>query len=622
MNRHSGRIFDSEFEVWNNWTVPSGEDWEWSTAHSVGAPTLKFKPGKGLTVNGDLDINGMILTAENASQGWKGITYNDGGLGAVSVLEDVAISGVKNGTAGYAVYVNNGDVILRGATEIDGSGGDGGIYVTGSDAWVRVLEESEISDHNNGFGIMATSGALTEVDGADVSISDNQGGIKANGTGTDIMVLGGTIENNTSTGAVGAYAGAVNFCDGGSGLCALWDPSQLQLRMLTNSGGLAGGYGAFLGSSRSASSFADNGATGGSYDAYATLGATIDAEYAWWGVGTIHYSYYYSGLDIWPYLTSNPYSGLLTESPIDGQSPQIAAIRSAETPGSQGGTPERPNTGGDRPNDPFHKQIVSAEHLRAAGKVNEAARVIEDLLQEATTESERGIAASTAVRLLGNPRIASGRTVLHDWAEARAEKPGVERPWALQLLTAAHLNDESGQESKRYAQQLVNENGVHSLFAHNILARLATERGDETEALAHLQSLAALNIDAASDAARGMKAVFPGADTEGILRFARSEAAIREATQAINAESTSNDLRVLVQPNPVSETATLVVLDQEEVKLTTLRVYDALGRQVIERAGDDMQSQLDVSALPTGVYILRALLADGRTASSRFTVTR
>ncbi len=68
--------------------------------------------------------------------------------------------------------------------------------------------------------------------------------------------------------------------------------------------------------------------------------------------------------------------------------------------------------------------------------------------------------------------------------------------------------------------------------------------------------------------------------------------------------------------------ATITIAGSEASELASIQVYDTLGRQVVNVTSAEHMSSLDVASLPAGLYIVHATLVDGRTTSSRFTVTR
>ena len=82
-------------------------------------------------------------------------------------------------------------------------------------------------------------------------------------------------------------------------------------------------------------------------------------------------------------------------------------------------------------------------------------------------------------------------------------------------------------------------------------------------------------------------------------------------------------------PNPASAMATLS-FDLEAASDVTVAVYDVLGREVDTfeapmGVGSDQRVRLDVSALPSGVYVVRVRAesgADVRVATQRITVVR
>ena len=111
----------------------------------------------------------------------------------------------------------------------------------------------------------------------------------------------------------------------------------------------------------------------------------------------------------------------------------------------------------------------------------------------------------------------------------------------------------------------------------------------------------------------------------GVLGF-RPEAAQSDEVMLVGSKSMPTEFAVSAFPNPAAGETTVAVQIAEAGRLT-VAVYDVLGREVARlhdgavEAGVEERLALDTRALPTGLYVVRAVSASG-TATSRITVTR
>ena len=71
-----------------------------------------------------------------------------------------------------------------------------------------------------------------------------------------------------------------------------------------------------------------------------------------------------------------------------------------------------------------------------------------------------------------------------------------------------------------------------------------------------------------------------------------------------------NDAYLIISPNPVN--STLSIQMQEDI--SQAKIYTINGQCVLQAS----QTDIDVSALPQGMYILRALTADGKQHQAKF----
>ena len=560
---------------------------------------LEFDPGQRLTIGngGSLTASGVDFTASGSS--WKGIRFDPGASG---VLTGGTIDKVTNGPSGYAVRVKNADLTVAGVRIESISGGDSGIFATGRNADVTVTGQTVITGHGDGYGLYAANGARILVTTDDPLISTNaSGGIRATGIGAEITVEGGTIATNLGTGAYASTGGIINLLRGSG-------PGQLPITILGNVGGLEGDTGTIVATNTLANNFPDNGDANAVFgqnslplDASSRDGSALDAENVWWGETQR------ANVSTWEEPTAT----------LD-----IDPILTAQASLTSGATPAAASKAGD--DDGLHTSVVEAERMRRDGDTAGASALLAGALATATTERERAVLGSAAVRLLGDPRAAAPGTELLTWAASASRAPGADRPWALRAQAAAAMNGGDASGAHTAAEALLREGPRHAVFARHILVRLATEAGDERGALYHLAALAALDAASAADAALSVSAQFEDADVTQALQSAHAPS----SNKSISTIPAS--LTVSIQPNPAARRAEVVLTVPETAGEIALSVFDALGREVAtmeaEGTGAARRAWLDASALAPGVYVARAVvLADGAVVSSavaRFTVTR
>jgi hypothetical protein len=568
-------------------TVPAGETWD------LGGVTLAFAPGKRLYVEGTLNADGTSFTATDAAQGWGGIRFETGSTGDLANF--ARIEDVTGGPNGYAVLVHNADLTLD-ATEIDGFGGDGGIYAAGSNADVAISGASLITEGDTyGRGLFAFGGAsiLVASDGPTISLHD-YAGLHASGIGSTITVNGGTVEFNEGVGALATSGGTVDLLRTGGDIV-----------ISENEGGLRGETGASF-STTGENSFVDNGDIGDDHDAYAFEFTLLDAKNTWWGEinrSNIHtFEDPGSSLDIDPILTGPPSSSLRSS-------------------GSEGSTSAKSGDAALGPEDATHALIVEAERLRREGDGDAAAVLLTGALSTAASERDRGLLASAAVRLLADPRVETSGTALRAWAATSASTPGPNRAWARRMLVAAQMTSGDRAGARNAAEALLGSGPRHAAFGRRLLVRLAVEEGDVQAAVGHLSALSALDAEEAAEVALGIQAAFPDAPVpSGATTAAGLPAA--SATTAPGPET----LALTVHPNPASQTAEIVLTVPETADDVDLAVYDALGRRVAdlraEGTATTRYAHLDVRDFPVGVYLARMTAGERSAMTIRFTVVR
>ena len=458
----------------------------WSSADVA---EIRFAPGSQIEVDGILNVDGVTLTASGSS--WKGIRFEPGASG---VLTGGSIDKTSTGSFGYAVVVHDADLTVDGTTIGATSSSGSGLYATGGGADVTITGRTKIRNHSSGYGLYAASGADILVTAGPTISGNASGGVRASGVGSTITVEGGAISNNFGKGASATSGGTVDFSR----------PSGDAVRVAVNKGGLYGETGAFIGTDGKPNNFPNNGDAGAiffqnnlDFDAISREFTTVDAEYAWWGTDQRSEISTYTEdgtLDIDPILTSAP----------------SAAFTSA------GSAPASAKAGDEEFS--LHALIVGAERLRKNGDASGASALLTDALATATTEVERGLLASAALRLLGDSRLDARTVGAASWSAAASRLPGAQQPWALRVQSVAALERGDGPGVREAAEALLQHGPRHAVFAQRLLVRSATAERDESTALRHLAALHALDAESAADVALSVAVAFEGADVSGALQ--------------------------------------------------------------------------------------------------------
>jgi hypothetical protein len=72
---------------------------------------------------------------------------------------------------------------------------------------------------------------------------------------------------------------------------------------------------------------------------------------------------------------------------------------------------------------------------------------------------------------------------------------------------------------------------------------------------------------------------------------------------------------IRIFPNPVND---IVNIQSNGLKIQQIIIFNAQQVPVMQRSANDGLVTLDVSALPTGIYLVHAVLEDGTVLSARF----
>ena len=91
-----------------------------------------------------------------------------------------------------------------------------------------------------------------------------------------------------------------------------------------------------------------------------------------------------------------------------------------------------------------------------------------------------------------------------------------------------------------------------------------------------------------------------------------------------NLENFSNNLQVMIFPNPASDILTLQMINQVEDKLVHIKVYDLLGQQKIalSNAASKSSIELPLGTLADGMYILQVMDEAGKQFTTKFTIKK
>ncbi|GAB5537867.1 MAG: hypothetical protein Rubg2KO_41160 [Rubricoccaceae bacterium] len=576
----------------HDWIVPASRDYTWSSSQ---VNEIRFKDG--LTVKGDLDVDGIILKPTGST--WAGIT------------------------------VSNGTLTLDGAEVRNASGN--GIYATGSSADVTITGESKV-ENSGSIGVYANSGADVIIDDESKIIDSGSYGVRSRGSGTYVRIQDAFVQSSGSYATISDYYGDIDLRN---------TPSAAKLN--SNVAGVSGETAGQI----------DTGTAGGNRivqttssatDVFGMDGAYMDVRRTYWGVGITSSSQ----LDIFDgdadIILVNP---LLTTDPSGGTGSVQASVPTVSLASADGLAETRRS---DTPQIPYSTQVGLGTtqgwvEVAEGSGADDAVNAIQLALGAAKTDAERQMAwsaaARLAIRIQTRLKDAASSTRLDALATAGLSSPA-DAAWArrvlalsgasrgpearsatrqhLAALTALPVNERSRKPSSTEASPL-----SHAAFGHLLTIQVALDDADASGALEALTALAALDPYQAEQAASHLTTVLPQADVQDILARAGEHARLAQA--AISREGVSVST-FGVAPNPSAGRVTLrfKILETSEVELS---VYDALGRLVASLVNGSVdegthEAPADLSALPAGVYVARLSVrgSDSTVESVRFTVTR
>jgi hypothetical protein len=99
--------------------------------------------------------------------------------------------------------------------------------------------------------------------------------------------------------------------------------------------------------------------------------------------------------------------------------------------------------------------------------------------------------------------------------------------------------------------------------------------------------------------------IFAGTDSGGVWRMAFPVSGINEIK--------NNDNGISIYPNPATDNITIDASKLQFANLN-LRMYDVVGNLILEKNTGNNKTDLNVSALPNGVYIIEIMTGKGITA--------
>lgn len=91
-----------------------------------------------------------------------------------------------------------------------------------------------------------------------------------------------------------------------------------------------------------------------------------------------------------------------------------------------------------------------------------------------------------------------------------------------------------------------------------------------------------------------------------------------------NLENFSNNLQVMIFPNPASDILTLQMINQVEDKLVHIKVYDLLGQQkiAVSKAVPKSSIELPLGTLADGMYILQVMGEAGKQFTTKLIIKK
>ena len=615
------------YTVTYNTTVPSGT---WPMAGSVTVPsgvtltgssgaTLQFPSSTGLTVNGVLSASGDTFTASSGT--WNGITLNADNSSltnctissassplSINNVNTATISGgaINNSTfsSSQAILVSNSTPIITGLTISGQSGSTNGVRYTNGRG--GTISQSTIQNCGLGNGIVIQGNSSPTINGCTISsnyyygiiVSSNgsatptiQGNsISSNGTGTypglvflsqsTGLVIGNTISG--SYGGIGCYGGSYPS-SGRSGQKGSNTITSNSYGIICGDAGSIVEFGSYDGKYYYGTCNSIYGNT--YYDAYATGGGGITAEYDWWGQYPPNSSKFYVGsgssIDYNNALTS------LSNCPIGGSIAQ-KATKPAASVSSVGLLPSgAPDTLFQIGDNAFMNKDYGT-----------AASAYRSILKGNATVAEK----HRALVRLCNTFMQSGNTTIISDLKIYSANGGELGEAAEELLANAYAATKQTSNAQSLANDLI-----------------AKYPGTDIEkrALILLTSLRAFDpsADAVSSAALNqLKTRFGSSLDAGLIAAltAASDVPSRNMNGKIGVDAISNatgKFEIENYPNPFNP-STMIRYALPVGSHVTIKIYDALGREVSTLVNEDESAGyhkvvFDASRLASGVYFYR-----------------
>ena len=608
------------FRFHDNLTQYESEEWMWN----LSGDGLSFAPDAKLSIEGQLEVEGMTLAATDPAQPWNGIRVHDpdqdGTGGDLTLGPGTVVQGVSSVWGAVRAY-SSGLITLDGATVRDNPAGPGVVSYGGgtyggptAPAGVTITGGTEVFGHAEA-GVSAQNGGSVLIDDAGVVISSNAVGVEATRGNARVLVTAGTIEENDGgPGVRAASSGTVDLWEGyGSGGTSSRSVSG-DIFVLNNIGGLYAESGTYTGGTvttasnvvcvRSPCPYTVTGQVDlvGNrgelldqlFDMVAQTGSYVDATENYWNTDDpdeVEFpASHASRISYLPILTTSPsVTGDTASSAARGPGP---ALRGGEGQDFTG----------------IALAVATADRLRLGNGFAEAAAALLDAFGAAETDEDRALVAAGAVRLVH----AADAEPLVAWATGAAAVPGAERPWARRVLVEALLVRGETSAAGLVAQALATEEGtVHQMAGLTLGLRVALADRDQAAAERVLGDVAALDAEVAAEltvmAAAGLGEIALTPSAGG--GFAKADA-------------TNFPETMTVWPNPT--TGALSVRLSAGLGAVEVALFDALGRRVATlydgESDPELSGALELSydgrSLAPGLYVIRVRSEAGTTAQA------
>lgn len=582
---------------------PEGGSYVWDLT----GITLSFGPASRLVLDKPITITAGTLTATDPANGWAGVRVAGGTatLTGNATVERVgqAPASLLPPPAASVIVSGGGEVVLDGARLRDS--GAGGLLVSGKGSSGRVLGGTLITDNAGGPGVLATSRGSVTVESDAVVITGNAGGVAATGTGSRVLVTAAQILSNDGPGVRAAGGGRVDVLryTGNTPPATPTTPTVID----NNVGGLyamaAGGTGGGLISSGVLSdvccdvpslgnhNFRLNN-IGPAFDIRSLGGSAVEATRNYWG--TTSASAVEREKDASSYLEYQP---VRTTAATAGVARGVA------------GTPGRASLGAEpfeaaaRVRDDVLSLVRQAEGRVRAGDGDAAAGLLISAWMLAETDDDRLAVSESAGRTLAAIEPAS----LVAWSTGAGA-------WGMRARAAGLVGHDRAAEAAVLAATLAATAGTdaagHRVRGLSLLVEAAVAAGDAPAAVSALSALADADPEGAADLAVSVALAFPEA-VVSLKRGVAGAPAVAATAEASPGKVALSGLSLSVGPNP-SSGVVRVALTGAASSEAEIAVYDVLGRQVavLHRgvAGADAAVVFDGSALPVGLYVVRAVV--------------